>query len=212
MPLTSDLIDFDRSLAEVVCGADEAGRGSLAGPIVAAGVCLDYSTLASDELDRLSGLDDSKRLTPERREQLFVEVLRSSRGVCVVVRSAAWIDAHGLHRTNLEAVATALDGVWVDNAAALSDGFAVRDAAATSRAVIKGDATSAAIAAASVVAKVTRDRMMRAADQRHPGYHFARHFGYATKAHREAIVELGPSPIHRMSFASVAYEQLSLTS
>jgi ribonuclease HII len=210
MAKPSSLIEFDRSLGAVVCGADEAGRGCLAGPIVAAAVRIDYSRLNEPEIELLSGLDDSKRLTPDRREQLLPIVMRCARSVGVVARGPRWIDELGLHRTNLEAVATALNRVWRDNAVALSDGYQVNDSAGVSRPIVKGDATSAAIAAASVVAKVTRDRMMRAADARHPGYGFAQHFGYATEAHREAIVALGPSPIHRMSFASVAYEQLSL--
>ncbi len=206
----SSLISFDCALGDVICGADEAGRGCLAGPIVAAAVRIDYGRLGPDELHAMSALDDSKKLTSDRREQLLPIVMRCAQAVGLVTRGSGWIDALGLHRTNLEIVATALDRVWHEGAVALCDGFSVNDSAGVSRAIVKGDATSAAIAAASVVAKVMRDRMMRAADARHPGYGFARHFGYATEAHRDAIVELGPSPIHRMSFASVAYEQLSL--
>lgn len=194
----------------MVCGADEAGRGSLAGPIVAAAVRFDYARLAAAGIDDLAELDDSKRLTATRREELFDVIVRLADTVSVVSRSAAWIDHQGLHRTNLEAVATALDRVSQPGAVSLSDGFAVRDAAGVSVAVVKGDATSAAIAAASIVAKTTRDRMMRVADEAYPVYGFAQHVGYATKYHQDAIVEHGPSPIHRMSFASVAYEQLNL--
>lgn len=206
----NSLIEYDRELGATVCGADEAGRGCLAGPIVAAAVRLDYDRLSPSACDRLADLNDSKKLTAECRERLYGVVLDLATAVTVVSRSAGWIDECGLHKTNLEIVATALDCVWIPGAVALSDGFQVRDSAGVSRGIVKGDATSAAIAAASVIAKVSRDRMMRSADERHPGYGFARHVGYATQAHRDAIVKLGPTPLHRMSFASVAYEQLSL--
>lgn len=206
------LIEFDRAQGKVVCGADEVGRGCLAGPIVAAAVRFDYERIGESEIDLLAGLNDSKKLSPDSRDSIYGTILEIADATTVVVRSSQWIDAQGLHRTNLEIVASALDRVWRSGAVALSDGFAVNDAAGTSRAVVKGDATSAAIAAASVVAKVTRDRMMRLADERFPEYGFAKHVGYATAAHRAAIVRNGPTPMHRMSFASVAYEQLSLSS
>ncbi len=206
----SSLIEYDRLLGSVVCGADEAGRGCLAGPIVSAAVRFEYDRLDDSGIAGLSALDDSKKLTGERREELYDVILCSARAVSVVSRSARWIDELGLHKTNLEIVATALDRVWRPGAVALSDGFAVRDAAGESRAVVKGDAKSAAIAAASIIAKVTRDRMMRVADEMHPGYGFAQHVGYATKTHRDAIVRLGVTPLHRLSFASVAYEQMML--
>jgi ribonuclease HII len=206
------LIEYDRALGAVVCGADEVGRGCLAGPIVAAAVRFDYDRFKAPGIERLAGLDDSKKLSLDSREAIYGAILEIADATAVVVRSPRWIDAQGLHRTNLEIVASALDRVWLTGAVALSDGFAVKDAAGASRAVVKGDATSAAIAAASVVAKVTRDRMMRLADKRFPEYGFAKHVGYATAKHRDAIVRNGPTPLHRMSFASVAYEQLSLGS
>ncbi len=209
--MASPLIDYDRRLGTVVCGADEAGRGCLAGPIVAAGVRIEYEALSASELELLAEFDDSKKLTGARRELLLGDVMRCATAVSVVCRSAGWIDELGLHKTNLEIVATALDRVWRPGAVALSDGFAVRDSAGVSKPVVKGDATSAAIAAASIVAKVTRDRIMQRAEERYPGYGFSQHMGYATKSHRDAIVRHGPTPLHRMSFASVAYEQLSLT-
>lgn len=206
------LIEFDRSQGQVVCGADEVGRGCLAGPIVAAAVRIDYECISESGMARLTGLDDSKKLTAGSRDSIYGAILEIADATAVIVRSPRWIDAQGLHRTNLEIVASALDRVWRPGAVALSDGFAVNDAAGISRAVVKGDATSAAIAAASVVAKVTRDRMMRLAGERFPEYGFATHVGYATAKHRDAIIRNGPSPLHRMSFASVAYEQLALDS
>lgn len=206
----SALLQYDLDRGGEVTGADEAGRGCLAGPIVAAGVRFDYRTMTAADLQDLAKLNDSKKLTPSTRERLFGLVLRHAVAATVVVRSASWIDNHGLHRTNLEILATASDRVWSPGCCALIDGFAVGDAHDSSEAVVKGDATSAAIAAASVLAKVTRDRIMQAAAREFPQYGFASHVGYATKAHQAAIIEHGPTRIHRMSFASAAYQQLAL--
>jgi len=128
----------------------------------------------------------------------------------VVSRSVRSIDGRGLHVTNLAALREALIAVAAPGALCLSDGFAVADFGYDQRAIINGDATSAAIAAASIVAKVTRDRFMRRADERHPGWQFATHVGYSTPEHRAAIARQGVSPLHRMSFQSAAYEQLAL--
>ena len=196
-----------------MAGADEAGRGSLAGPLVAAGVLFDYERLTTRELRSLSALNDSKQHTCEAREQLFPLVLRSAARVAIVCRCVRGIDARGLHKTNLAALRDAAravtDGVRGE-VICLLDGFAVPDFGRPQRAIVDGDATSAAIAAASIVAKVTRDRYMRAADEQHPGWSFAEHVGYSTPEHREAIMRRGVSPLHRMSFQSLAYQQLAL--
>jgi ribonuclease HII len=206
------LFAFDRGLqSRLVAGADEAGRGCLAGPLVAAAVLLDYERLSHTDRRALSGLHDSKQMTEEQRLELFPGVLLAASRVCVVVRSAAGIDRRGLHVTNLEALSRALEGLDPgEEAISLVDGFALRDCAVPHRAVVQGDATSAAIAAASVVAKVTRDRYMREAAERHPGWGFEEHVGYSTPEHRAAIEQLGISPLHRRSFQSVAYSQLEL--
>lgn len=208
------LFAFDRRLGvRFVAGADEAGRGSLAGPLVAAGVLFDYEALSIGELRALRALNDSKQHTHAMREELYPLVLRSAARVVVVSRCVRGIDARGLHKTNLAALRDAIWGVTRElrgEVICLLDGFKVPDFGRPQRAIVDGDATSAAIAAASIVAKVARDRYMCHADTLHPGWSFAEHVGYSTPAHREAIMRLGVSPLHRLSFQSLAYQQLAL--
>jgi ribonuclease HII len=206
------LFAHDRALGvRFVAGADEAGRGCLAGPLVAAAVLFDYEALGPRDVRALSILNDSKQHTPEAREALYPIVLRTATRVAVVSRCAGGIDARGLHRTNLAALRESLQKVARPGCLCLSDGFPVGDLEGhEGRAIVDGDATSAAIAAASIVAKVTRDRFMHRADARHPGWEFAAHVGYSTPEHREAIQRQGVSPLHRMSFQSTAYQQLAL--
>jgi ribonuclease HII len=208
------LFAFDRRLGvRLVAGADEAGRGCLAGPLVAAAVLFDYERLTTRELQNLSALNDSKQHTAQAREELYPLVLRTATRVVVVSRCARGIDARGLHNTNLSALRDAMRGVTAGisgEIACLLDGFSVPAFERPQRAVVNGDATSAAIAAASIVAKVTRDRYMHHADVLHPGWSFAEHVGYSTPVHREAILRQGVSPLHRMSFRSLAYQQLAL--
>jgi ribonuclease HII len=207
------LFAFDRGLqSRYVAGADEAGRGCLAGPLVAAAVLIDYERLSHSDRRALAGLHDSKQMTEERRLEMFPSVLRAAARVSVVVRSAAGIDRRGLHVTNIEALSIALERLAPgDDAICLVDGFALPRCAVAHRRVIKGDATSAAIAAASVIAKVTRDRYMGEAALEHPGWGFEEHVGYSTPEHRAAIDRQGISPLHRRSFQSVAYTQLEIT-
>ena len=205
------MFKFDRELdARYVAGADEAGRGCLAGPLVAAAVLFDYERLGLREVRALTGLNDSKQHTLEGREALYPIVLRCATSVAVISRCVRGIDARGLHNTNLEALSSALSRVAVPGTICLSDGFPVPATGHEQHAVISGDARSAAIAAASIVAKVTRDRYMRRADALHPGWEFATHVGYATPEHRAAIMAQGVSPLHRLSFQSLAYQQLDL--
>ena len=166
---------------------------------------IDYGALSRSDRRRLTGLDDSKKLDRDQRERLFDHVIAVAKRVCVVTRCSASIDSRGLHRSNLEALAAALEGLRPVGATCLVDGFGLPECRVGHQRVVKGDATSAAIAAASVVAKVTRDRQMERLDALHPGWGFAEHVGYGTPAHREAIERLGPSPIHRLSFDSPAY-------
>lgn len=206
------IFEFDLGLgAEWVAGADEAGRGCLAGPIVGAAVVLDRDCLASRGGGLLEGLRDSKRLTPKARDRLYPAVVISARRVSVAMRSARFIDANGLQRSNIECLAEAMIGLEAADDPVvpirLVDGFELTGCALEHRRLVKGDATSAAVAAASVIAKVTRDRLMIRAGGRYPGYGFEGHKGYASAAHREAIADLGPSPIHRLSFDSDAYRQ-----
>jgi ribonuclease HII len=210
-PPVRRLFAFDRAFgSRFVAGADEAGRGCLAGPLVAAAVLIDYEQLSRSDARALAALNDSKQQTAERRDALYPVILRVARRVAIISRCAPGIDRRGLHKTNLAALHDALARVACDGAVCLSDGFRVADLGHEQHAVVGGDARSAVIAAASVVAKVTRDRFMQRADVLHPGWEFASHVGYATPEHRAAIERLGVTPLHRMSFQSAAYQQLSL--
>jgi ribonuclease HII len=206
------LFQHDRRLERrFVAGADEAGRGCLAGPLVAAAVLFDLERLRPSDVRTLSALNDSKQHTAEAREELYPRVLRVATRVHVVSRCAGGIDQRGLHRTNLAALRDALRGVAVPGCICLSDGFSLgQDFEWETRPIVDGDATSAAIAAASIIAKVSRDRFMKRAEQDHPGWGFAEHVGYSTPEHRDAIQRLGVSPLHRLSFQSAAYQQLAL--
>ena len=170
----------------------------------------DYETLTLTDRRSLSALNDSKQHTMEMRELLYPRVLRAAVRVVVTSRCVRGIDERGLHKTNLAALSDTLRRVGVAGGICLSDGFAVPATGFDQRHVVGGDATSAAIAAASVIAKVTRDRFMVRMEERYPGWEFATHVGYSTPEHRDAIAKLGVSPLHRMSFQSMAYQQLAL--
>jgi len=143
---------------------------------------------------------------------MYPSVLRAAARVSVVIRCVRGIDGRGLHVTNIEALSSALERLEPgEGAACLVDGFALPDCGVAHRAVVEGDGTSAAIAAASVIAKVTRDRYMHGAGREYPGWGFEEHVGYSTPEHREAIEKIGISPLHRRSFQSVAYSHLELT-
>jgi ribonuclease HII len=206
------LFAFDRGLqSRFVAGTDEAGRGCLAGPLVAAAVLIDYERLSHSDRRALSGLHDSKQMTETQRLEMYPCVLRAAERVSVVIRCADGIDRRGLHVTNIEALSQALERLAPgEDAICLVDGFRLPRCSIPHRPVVKGDATSAAIAAASVIAKVTRDRYMRDVAAKHPGWGFEEHVGYSTPEHRQAIEEIGISPLHRRSFQSVAYSQLEL--
>ena len=203
---------YDAALAGdgLVAGADEAGRGCLAGPLVAAAVCFDLAALRVDDYAALSALDDSKKLTRRVREALYGEILRRASQVVVVSCSPSTIDGVGLHRCNLALLGRAAEALRPRPAVILVDGFALPACACEHRRVVGGDGISAAIGAASVIAKVTRDRVMNRLHAVYPQYGFDRHVGYATAAHQAAIVEHGVCDLHRLSFASVAYRQLGL--
>lgn len=184
-----------------VAGLDEAGRGPLAGPVVAAAVILDGERLPD-------GLDDSKRLSPAERERLFEAILASAVSVSVASLSATSIDGSDILRASLEAMRRAAAGLCTLPLFALADGRDVPPGLlCPARAVIRGDRTSQSIAAASIIAKVTRDRMMGRAAAAAPLHGFEAHMGYATKRHRLAIGEHGPvSRLHRMSFSPLKGE------
>ena len=206
-PDPAGLFSHDRKFdSEFVAGADEAGRGCLAGPIVAAAVILDRQCIEDFGGGLLSDLNDSKKMTAKARERLYPEILRCAKRVSVVMRSSRYIDAHGLHVSNIEVLSQALVGLELaDGSVCLVDGFSLPACQVRHQRLVKGDSKSAAVAAASVIAKVSRDRCMARAGERYPGYGFEGHKGYASETHRDAIRQLGPSAIHRMSFNSSAY-------
>lgn len=176
-----------------VAGLDEAGRGPLAGPVVAAAVVLDPGCIPG-------GLDDSKALKPARRELLYEAILTSSM-VAVASASAREIEATDIRAASLAAMRRALNALPVKADYALVDGRDVPERLdCMARALVKGDARSLSIAAASIVAKVTRDRMMRRAAKHYPQYGFESHMGYGAQRHLKAIAEHGPCPLHRMTF------------
>jgi ribonuclease HII len=177
----------------LVAGVDEAGRGALAGPLVAAAVIL------PDDFE-VDGLADSKVLTPQQRDEWYdrIQARALSIGVCRAFPTR--IDHRGLHVSNLFLLRRAIRTLDVLPEFVLTDGFPLRGVRLPQLSIKKGDAVTASVAAASVVAKVTRDRMMSRYHRRYPQYGFDRHKGYGTASHRAAIAEFGPSPIHRMSF------------
>lgn len=188
---------FERQLIrdgfELVAGLDEAGRGPLAGPVVAACVVLDPDNIPD-------GLNDSKAMTAQARERLY-ELILAQAHVGIASASAAEIDRSNILIASLGCMRRALKSMGLTPRYALVDGRDVPPGlACAAKALVKGDARSLSIAAASIVAKVTRDRMMTRSCAHHPGYGFSRHMGYGTAEHREAINQLGPCPLHRMSF------------
>ena len=201
------LLTHDRRLGvRYVAGADEAGRGSLAGPLVVAGVLLDYECLRGHRVRPLSALNDSKQVPHEEREVLFHAVVGCAAQISVRVVSAREIDRSGLHRSNLWALRAVLSDLHPPAEACLVDGFRLGPAAPPHRAIVDGDCKSAAIAAASIVAKVVRDRVMRRLDALYPRYGFVSHVGYITPGHSAAVRTFGPSAVHRRSFQARCYE------
>jgi len=197
------LTGYERVLARAglspVAGIDEAGRGACAGPLVVAAVAF--------EPRRLSGLcsvADSKTLTAKAREKAYDEVVVTALAWHAVVIASTEIDALGLHVCNIAGMRRALAGLACQPAYVLTDGFAVRGLGVPALAMWKGDEVAACVAAASVVAKVTRDRIMRDLHLRYPEYGFARHKGYSTPAHMRALNTHGPCPEHRHSFVNVS--------
>lgn len=193
--------DFEREKALIasgiryIAGIDEAGRGPLAGPVVAAAVILDPAAIPP-------GLDDSKRLSAAARERLFGEIV-SNHAVGVGVVCVARIDRDNIRRATFQAMIEALDALPLAPGHALIDGCDLPRTSLPCTAIIDGDALSLSIAAASVIAKVWRDRIMDGLAQLHPGYGFERHRGYATREHRDALTRLGPCAQHRRSFRPI---------
>jgi ribonuclease HII len=214
VPISSGqrLLRFDRRFgARFVAGADEAGRGSLAGPLVVAGVLLDYERLRDHRVRPLSRLNDSKQVAPDEREELFRAVVSCASRISVRIFCAREIDANGLHKSNLAGLRATLAALSPPAEVCLVDGFRLGPTAPEHRAVVDGDTKSAAIAAASIVAKVTRDRAMRRMDAVFPHYGFSSHVGYITPGHSAVVRERGPSHIHRRSFQALCYAESAAT-
>ncbi len=176
-----------------VCGVDEAGRGPLCGPVVAAACILPAGLV-------LEGLDDSKKLTPKKRDLLFDLICENAISYSIAEASVEEIDRLNILEATLLAMRRAIDGLSVPADFALIDGNVDRDFQIPARAIIKGDATSPSIAAASILAKVTRDRACMELDRLYPQYGIAKHKGYGTKVHMDALRQYGPAPIHRKQF------------
>lgn len=210
-----DRFEFERGLIargiRRVAGVDEAGRGPLAGPVTAAAVILPGEWVLSGLPLALNGLNDSKQLSPAQRERFFGFLTTAGDVIWnVQTISAGIIDAINILEATHRAMNLALASLNPAPEHALVDGLAVRSMSFPQTALVKGDSRSFSIAAASVLAKVTRDRLMADFDREYPGYGFATHKGYGTASHLAAISRLGPCPIHRRSFAPLKESQLDL--
>jgi ribonuclease HII len=183
-----------------VAGLDEAGRGPLAGPVVAAAVVLGPGT-------RITGVDDSKRLTPEERESLYPVIHARAVAVGVGVVDAETIDRVNILQATRRAMGLALGSLGLEPELVLTDFVALDGLRCPQRNLVNGDQRSATVASASIIAKVTRDRMMAEADREYPQYGFGRHKGYATLEHLAALIMHGPCPLHRRTFNGVIVQQ-----
>lgn len=198
---TNSLFEYDRAVRTVhpvFCGLDEAGRGPLAGDVYAAAVILDNDTV-------IEGLNDSKKLTEKKREELFDEITAKAKAFCIATASVEEIEQLNILQAAMLAMKRAFDGLEIKAEYALADGNKYPDLGIEGEAVVKGDGTSASIAAASVLAKVARDRYMKDIAEKYPQWQFEKHKGYGTKLHYQMLDEYGPSPVHRMSFLKKYY-------
>jgi ribonuclease HII len=182
-----------------IAGVDEAGRGACAGPLVIASV-----VLRDPFTPQLAAVKDSKELSEKSREEIFETIQHVATSISVVIVPAAEVDARGVHAANLDGMRRAVNGLDVTPAYVLTDGYAIEGLGFPNLAVWKGDQVVVSISAASIIAKVTRDRIMRELDTEFPHYGFAGHKGYITAAHTKALNEHGPCNQHRQSFSNVA--------
>ena len=190
---------------QFIAGVDEVGRGALAGPVVAAAVILNLD-------DVPKGINDSKQLTRRARARLTDEIKRKALAFSIAQIEPDEIDQINILRASLRAMFAAVKLLNPPSDYVLIDGNQrISQLSCSQQSVIKGDSLSASIAAASIIAKVARDKLMAEYDECYPGYGFAKHVGYATRAHQEALTKLGPSPIHRLTFHGVRFHQLCLT-
>ena len=178
----------------IICGVDEAGRGPLAGPVCAAAVILPEDTV-------IEGLDDSKKLSEKKRERLYNEIIEKATAYCVAYGTEEEIESVNILEATFIAMNRAIDGLKVKPDFAIIDGNRVpKGIKIPCATLVKGDSKSMSVAAASILAKVTRDRLMLTYDEKYPQYNFKKHKGYGTKEHTELLKQYGPSPIHRLSF------------
>lgn len=190
------LFEYDSALRNdypLLCGIDEAGRGPLAGDVYAAAVIFDEGVAIDD-------LNDSKKLSEKKREALYDEIIAKARAYCVATASVNEIERLNILQAAMLAMKRAAEGLEITPDMAIIDGNKCPDLECETRAVVKGDGTSASIAAASILAKVSRDRYMKKLAEQYPEYQFEKHKGYGTKLHYEMILKYGPSPVHRPSF------------
>ncbi len=182
-----------------IAGVDEAGRGPCAGPLLIAAVIL-----SDPSAPELAAVRDSKEISEKKREELFDVIMKLASSVCVIRVSVSEIDERGVHAANLDGMRRAVKGLSIEPAYVLTDGYPIQGLAIPNVAVWKGDQVVTAISAASIIAKVTRDREMIELDKKYPQYGFAGHKGYITAAHTAALAEHGPCVEHRRSFSNIA--------
>ncbi len=190
------LYEFDKEIRtrfNIICGIDEAGRGPLAGDVYAAAVIFDDDTV-------IEGINDSKKLTEKKREKLFEEIITKAKAYCIATASVQEIEELNILNAAMLAMKRAYEGLGMDADLALIDGNKTPGLSCKAEAVVKGDATSQSIAAASILAKVARDRYMLELDEKYPEYQFSKHKGYGTKLHYEMLKKYGISEAHRPSF------------
>lgn len=201
--LHKELFDYDSQLRKeypVICGVDEAGRGPLAGDVYAAAVVLNDDVL-------INYLNDSKKISEKRRELLYDDVIEKADAYCIATASVEEIDRLNILQATMLAMKRAVAGLGVQPDIALIDGNRLPDIDCECRYVIHGDAVSASIAAASILAKVARDRYMRELDEKYPQYCFGKHKGYGTAMHYEKLAEYGISDVHRRTFLKKLYDE-----
>lgn len=190
-----ELYEFDKNIRDgrIICGVDEAGRGPLAGDVYAAAVVFDDDTV-------IEGINDSKKLSEKKREILFDEITEKAKAYCIATATIEEIEEMNILNAAMLAMKRAIEGLEIKPQLALVDGNKVPETDIPTESVVKGDAKSQCIAAASILAKVARDRYMKQLDEKYPQYQFSKHKGYGTKLHYEMIEKYGISPVHRPSF------------
>ncbi|CAB5240151.1 unannotated protein [freshwater metagenome] len=197
------MIAIERTLIDAgispLAGVDEAGRGACAGPLVIASVILE------DPFDQeLAAVKDSKAVKESAREKLYDLIMAKALSVSVVIVPASEVDSRGVHAANLDGMRRAVQGLSITPAYVLTDGYAIEGMTIPNVAIWKGDQVAHCISAASIIAKVTRDRIMREMNSDFPGYGFAQHKGYITAVHSQSLISLGPCIEHRRSFSNIA--------